>query len=159
FALGFIVLFLVLPLATVFASAFSKGARAFFAALAEPDALAAVRLTLLVAAISVPANTLFGIAAAWAIARFEFPGKAALLTPISLPLAVSPVVSGLIFVLCFGAQGVLGPWLAARGLHVIFAVPGIVLATSFVTLPYVARELIPLLEEQGDEEEQAALTL
>ena len=159
FALLFAGLFLVLPLATVFVSAFSTGASAFLAALREPDALAAVKLTLLIAAISVPLNAIFGGAAAWAIARFEFRGKALLVTAIDLPLAVSPVVSGLIFVLCFGAQGVLGPWLMEHGFRVIFAVPGIVLATTFVTFPYVARELIPLLEEQGDDEEQAALSL
>ena len=159
FALLFAGLFLVLPLATVFVSAFSTGASAFLAALREPDALAAVKLTLLIAAISVPLNAIFGGAAAWAIARFEFRGKALLVTAIDLPLAVSPVVSGLIFVLCFGAQGVLGPWLMEHGIRVIFAVPGIVLATTFVTFPYVARELIPLLEEQGDDEEQAALSL
>ena len=159
FALLFAGAFLVLPLATVFVSAFAKGALAFAEALREPDALAAVKLTLLIAAISVPLNALFGVAAAWAIARFEFRGKALLVTAIDLPLAVSPVVSGLIYVLCFGAQGVLGPWLMEHGVRIIFAVPGIVLATTFVTFPYVARELIPLLEEQGDEEEQAALSL
>lgn len=159
FALLFAGLFLVLPLATVFVSALSKGSSAFLEALREPDALAAVRLTLLIAAISVPLNAIFGVAAAWAIARFEFRGKALLVTAIDLPLAVSPVVSGLIFVLCFGAQGVLGPWLMEHGIRVIFALPGIVLATTFVTFPYVARELIPLLEEQGDDEEQAALSL
>ncbi len=159
FALLFAGLFLVLPLATVFVSAFSKGASAFLEALREPDALAAMKLTLLIAAISVPLNAVFGVAAAWAIARFEFRGKALLVTAIDLPLAVSPVVSGLIFVLCFGAQGVLGPWLMEHGIRVIFAVPGIVLATTFVTFPYVARELIPLLEEQGDDEEQAAISL
>jgi sulfate transport system permease protein len=150
---------LIVPLATVFVSAFSHGVAAFADALRNPDALAAVRLTLLIAAISVPLNTLFGVAAAWAIARFEFAGKSLLMTAIDLPLAVSPVVSGLIYVLCFGAHGVLGPWLLDHGIHVIFAVPGIVLATTFVTFPYVARELIPLLEEQGDEEEQAAISL
>ena len=159
FALLFAGLFLVLPLATVFVSALAKGGSAFLEALREPDALAAVKLTLLIAAISVPLNAIFGVAAAWAIARFEFRGKALLVTAIDLPLAVSPVVSGLIFVLCFGAQGVLGPWLMEHGIRVIFAVPGIVLATTFVTFPYVARELIPLLEEQGDDEEQAALSL
>jgi len=159
FALLFAGALLVLPLATVFVSALSKGALAFLDALREPDALAAVRLTLGIAAISVPLNAVFGVAAAWAIARFEFRGKALLVTAIDLPLAVSPVVSGLIYVLCFGAQGVLGPWLMEHGIRVIFAVPGIVLATTFVTFPYVARELIPLLEEQGDDEEQAAISL
>jgi sulfate transport system permease protein len=159
FALLFAGLFLMLPLATVFVSAFSHGIAAFLEALREPDALAAVRLTLLIAAISVPFNAVFGVAAAWAIARFEFRGKALLVTAIDLPLAVSPVVSGLIYVLCFGAQGVLGPWLIEHDIRIIFAVPGIVLATTFVTFPYVARELIPLLEEQGDDEEQAAISL
>jgi len=159
FAVAFAVLLLVLPLATVFVSAFASGIGAFFEALSEPDALAAVKLTLWIAAISVPLNAVFGVAAAWAIARFEFRGKALLVTAIDLPLAVSPVVSGLIYVLCFGAQGVLGPWLMEHGIRIIFAVPGIVLATTFVTFPYVARELIPLLEEQGDEEEQAAISL
>jgi sulfate transport system permease protein len=159
FALLFAGLLLVLPLATVFVSALSKGASAFLEALREPDALAAVKLTLGIAAISVPLNAVFGVAAAWAIARFEFRGKALLVTAIDLPLAVSPVVSGLIYVLCFGAQGVLGPWLMEHGVRIIFAVPGIVLATTFVTFPYVARELIPLLEEQGDDEEQAAISL
>jgi sulfate transport system permease protein len=159
FALLFVLALLVLPLATVFVSAFANGAGAFADALRDPDAVAAVRLTLTVAAISVPLNALFGVAAAWAIARFEFRGKAFLTTAIDLPLAVSPVVSGLIYVLCFGAQGVLGPWLLDHGVHVIFAVPGIVLATTFVTFPYVARELVPLLEEHGDEEEQAAISL
>jgi sulfate/thiosulfate transport system permease protein len=159
FALVVAGLLLVLPLATVFVSAFANGALAFLEALREPDALAAVRLTLGIAAISVPLNALFGVAAAWAIARFEFRGKALLVTAIDLPLAVSPVVSGLIYVLCFGAQGVLGPWLMEHGIRIIFAVPGIVLATTFVTFPYVARELIPLLEEQGDDEEQAAISL
>jgi sulfate transport system permease protein len=159
FALLFAGALLVLPLATVFVSAFAKGVGAFLDALRDPDALAAVELTLLIAAISVPLNAVFGVAAAWAIARFEFRGKALLVTAIDLPLAVSPVVSGLIYVLCFGAQGVLGPWLMEHGIRIIFAVPGIVLATTFVTFPYVARELIPLLEEQGDDEEQAALSL
>jgi sulfate transport system permease protein len=159
FALLFAGGLLVLPLATVFVSALANGAPAFLEALREPDALAAVKLTLLIAAISVPLNAAFGIAAAWAIARFEFRGKSLLVTAIDLPLAVSPVVSGLIYVLCFGAQGVLGPWLMEHGIRIIFAVPGIVLATTFVTFPYVARELIPLLEEQGDEEEQAAISL
>ncbi len=159
FACLFVGLLLVLPLATVFHQALAKGVEAYLAALRDPDARAAMRLTLTIAAISVPLNAGFGIAASWAIARFEFRGKALLLTAIDLPLAVSPVVSGLIYVLCFGAHGVLGPWLLAHGIHVIFAVPGIVLATIFVTFPYVARELIPLLQEQGHEEEHAALSL
>ena len=158
-ALGGLGLFLVLPLATVFAEAFSKGTRVYLDAISDPMALAAARLTLLVAAISVPANAVFGVAAAWAIAKFEFRGKALLVTAIDLPFAVSPVVSGLVFVLLFGAQGWLGPWLQAAGIKVIFAVPGIVLATTFITLPFVARELIPLMQEQGSEEEEAALSL
>ena len=158
-ALAFLGLFLVLPLATVFAEAFSKGAGVYFAAIADPMALAAMRLTLLVAAISVPANAVFGVAAAWAIARFGFRGKALLITAIDLPFAVSPVVSGLIFVLLFGAQGLLGPWLREHDVRIIFAVPGIVLATTFITFPFVARELIPLMQEQGSEEEAAAISL
>ncbi|RIL03428.1 MAG: sulfate ABC transporter permease subunit CysW [Proteobacteria bacterium] len=158
-ALGFVALFLVLPLATVFLQAFSKGISAFGAAIVEPDALAAIRLTLLVAAVSVPLNAAFGVAAAWAIAKFDFRGKSLLVTAIDLPFAVSPVVSGLVFVLLFGAQGVLGPWLQAHGVRVIFAVPGIVLATTFITFPFVARELIPLMEEQGSDEEEAAISL
>jgi len=159
FALGFLGLFLVLPLVTVFAEAFSKGVGVYVDAISDPIALAAVRLTLLVAAISVPANAVFGVAAAWAIAKFEFRGKALLITAIDLPFAVSPVVAGLIFVLLFGAQGWLGPWLREHDLKVIFAVPGIVLATLFITFPFVARELIPLMQEQGSEEEEAALSL
>jgi sulfate/thiosulfate transport system permease protein len=159
FALGFLGLFLVLPLATVFAEALSKGIGVYFDAISDPMARAAARLTLLVAAISVPANAVFGVAAAWAIAKFEFRGKALLITAIDLPFAVSPVVSGLIFVLLFGAQGLIGPWLQAHDLKVIFAVPGIVLATMFITFPFVARELIPLMQEQGSEEEEAALSL
>jgi sulfate transport system permease protein len=151
--------FLILPLAIIFTEAFAKGAKLYFNALREPDALAAVRLTLLVAAIAVPANTIFGLAAAWAIARFEFRGKTILTTLIDLPFSVSPVVSGLVYVLLFGAQGWLGPWLKANHLQVIFAVPGIVLATIFVTFPFVARELIPLLEAQGRDQEHAALSL
>jgi len=158
-ALAFLGLFLVLPLATVFAEAFSKGAGVYFAAITDPMALAAMRLTLLVAAISVPANAVFGVAAAWAIARFGFRGKALLITAIDLPFAVSPVVSGLIFVLLFGAQGLLGPWLREHDVRIIFAVPGIVLATTFITFPFVARELIPLMQEQGSEEEAAAISL
>jgi sulfate transport system permease protein len=149
----------VLPLATVFIEAFSKGAGLYWDAIREPTARAAIRLTLLVAAISVPANAIFGVAAAWAIAKFEFRGKSLLITAIDLPFAVSPVVSGLIFVLLFGAQGLLGPWLAQHGIKIIFAVPGIILATMFITFPFVARELIPLMQEQGAEEEQAATSL
>jgi sulfate transport system permease protein len=146
-------------LAVVFVSAFAKGVSAYFASFRDPDALAAIRLTLLAAAIAVPCNLVFGVAAAWAIAKFEFVGKSLLTTLIDLPFSVSPVVSGLIYVLIFGLQGLLGPWLAARDLKVIFAVPGIVLATIFVTFPFVARELIPLIQAQGNEEEEAALTL
>ena len=136
-----------------------KGVGAYLAAFADPDALAAIRLTLLVAAIAVPLNLVFGVAAAWAIAKFEFPGKSLLITLIDLPFSVSPVISGLIYVLLFGAQGWLGPWLEAHDIKIIFAVPGIVLATIFVTFPFVARELIPLMQEQGTEEEKAALSL
>jgi sulfate transport system permease protein len=158
-ALGFVLLFLLLPLAAVFSEALAGGLRTYWDAIREPVALSAIRLTLIVAAISVPVNAVFGIAAAWAIARFEFPGKNLLITLIDLPFAVSPVISGLIFVLLFGAQGVLGPWLQAHGIKIIFAVPGIVLATTFITFPFVARELIPLMQEQGSEEEEAAISL
>ena len=158
-ALLFLALFLALPLVAVFSHALADGLGVYWAAITEPDALSAVRLTVLVAAISVPLNTAFGVAAAWAIAKFDFPGKSTLVTLIDLPFAVSPVVSGLIFVLLFGAQGLLGPWLQAHDVKIIFAVPGIVLATSFITFPFVARELIPLMEEQGVEEEEAALSL
>ena len=159
FALAFLGLFLVVPLAAVFAEAFRKGVQIYFAAFTEPDALAAIELTLLVAAIAVPANLIFGVAAAWAIAKFEFKGKSVLITLIDLPLAVSPVVSGLIYVLMFGLQGWFGPWLQAHDIKIIFAVPGIVLATIFVTFPFVARELIPLMQAQGSEEEEAARVL
>jgi sulfate transport system permease protein len=155
----FLTLFLFLPLAVVFVSAFSKGIRLYFAAFQDPDALAAVRLTLLTAAIAVPLNLVFGIAAAWAIAKFEFFGKSLLVTLVDLPFSVSPVVSGLIYVLIFGLQGLMGPWLRAHDIKIIFAVPGIVLATIFVTFPFVARELIPLIQAQGNDEEEAALTL
>jgi sulfate transport system permease protein len=158
-ALAFLGLFLVLPLATVFLEAFSKGLDVYVEALRDPAAMAAIRLTLLVAGISVPVNAAFGVAAAWAIAKFEFRGRSLLITAIDLPFAVSPVVSGLIFVLLFGAQGWLGPWLQEHGIRIIFAVPGIVLATTFITFPFVARELIPLMQEQGSEEEEAALSL
>ncbi|MEO8672654.1 MAG: sulfate ABC transporter permease subunit CysW [Tahibacter sp.] len=158
-AIGFLVLFLLLPLAAVFVEALRKGGGAYLAALAHPEAWAAIRLTVLVAAISVPLNLLFGLAAAWAMTRFDFRGKALLGALIDLPFSVSPVVSGLIYVLLFGAQGWLGPWLAAHDLKIIFAVPGLVLATVFVTLPFVARELIPLMQAQGSEEEEAAMTL
>ncbi len=155
----FLALVLVLPLAGVFTEGLRKGLGAYFAGFSDSDALAAVRLTLLVAAISVPANLVFGVAASWAITKFQFPGKSFLVTLIDLPFSVSPVVSGLVFVLLFGAQGVFGSFLAAHGLKVIFAVPGLVLATIFVTFPFVARELIPLMESQGSADEEAALTL
>lgn len=158
-ALTFVAVFLCVPLLAVFVQALQKGIGVYLAALTEPDALAAIRLTLLTAAIAVPLNLIFGIAAAWAIAKFEFVGKSILITLIDIPFAVSPVISGLIFVLLFGLQGWLGPWLDAHDLKIIFAVPGIVLATIFVTFPFVARELIPLMQEQGTEEEQAALVL
>jgi sulfate/thiosulfate transport system permease protein len=158
-AVAFLLVFLFAPLAVVFAEATSKGAAAFLEAFHEPDALAAIRLTLLVAAISVPANLVFGLAAAWSIAKFSFPGKSLLVTLIDLPFSVSPVVAGLVYVLVFGTQGLFGEWLNRRGLQIIFAAPGIVLATIFVTFPFVARELIPLMEEQGTVEEEAALTL
>ncbi|MCF3931911.1 sulfate ABC transporter permease subunit CysW [Acuticoccus sp. M5D2P5] len=155
----FLGLVLLLPLGAVFAQAFSGGWSLYLAALAEPDAVAAMRLTLLVAAIAVPANLVFGVAAAWAIAKFEFRGKSLLVTLIDLPFSVSPVISGLAYILVFGSHGLLGPWLDAYGIKVAFAVPGIVLVTIFVTLPFVARELIPLMEEQGAGEEEAALSL
>jgi sulfate transport system permease protein len=158
-ALAFMALFLVLPLAAVFAEALRKGWGAYLAALSEPEAWSAIRLTLLTACVAVPLNLLFGVAAAWAIAKYEFRGKAFLTTLIDLPFSVSPVVAGLVYVLVFGAQGWLGPWLAAHDIKVIFAVPGIVLATLFVTFPFVARELIPLMQAQGNEEEQAAIVL
>ena len=158
-ALLFLCLFLVVPLAAVFAQAFENGWRAYLEALATPDTKSAVLLTITIAAIAVPLNTAFGVAAAWAIARFHFPGKRFLITLIDLPFAVSPVVSGLVFVLLFGAQGLLGPWLIERGYKVIFALPGLVLATMFVTVPFVARELIPLMEAQGADEEEAAISL
>jgi len=158
-AMAFIGLFLFLPLAIVLIEAFAKGWTAYFNALSNPDTLSALRLTLLTAFLTVPLNTIFGIAAAWAITRFEFPGKSFLTTLIDLPFSVSPVISGLIFVLLFGSQGWLGSWLSAHDIKIIFAVPGIVLATLFVTFPFVARELIPLMQEMGSEEEEAALSL
>jgi sulfate/thiosulfate transport system permease protein len=158
-AVTFLGVFLFLPLAIVFSSALQKGFSVYVAALREPDAMDAIKLTLISAGISVPLNMIFGIAAAWAIGKFEFVGKSLLVTLIDLPFSVSPVVSGLIYVLIFGLQGLLGPWLAAHDVKIIFAVPGIVLATMFVTFPFVARELIPLVEAQGTEEEEAALTL
>jgi sulfate transport system permease protein len=158
-ALGFMFLFLVLPLAAVFAEALRKGWGAYWAALQEPDAWSAVRLTLLTAAVAVPLNLVFGVAAAWAIAKYEFKGKAFLTTLVDLPFSVSPVVAGLIYVLVFGAQGWLGPWLAEHDIKIVFAVPGIILATVFVTFPFIARELIPLMQAQGNDEEQAAIVL
>jgi sulfate/thiosulfate transport system permease protein len=158
-ALAFMALFLVLPLAAVFAEALRKGFGAYLAALQEPDAWSAMRLTLLTAAIAVPLNLVFGVAAAWCIAKYEFRGKAFLTTLVDLPFSVSPVVAGLIYVLMFGAQGWFGPWLQAHDIKIIFAVPGIVLATVFVTFPFIARELIPLMQSQGNDEEQAAIVL
>jgi sulfate transport system permease protein len=158
-ALLYLVGLVGLPLVVVFIEAFAHGIGSYVAALLDPYALAAMRLTLLTAAIVVPLNVLFGIAAAWAIAKFEFRGKNALITAIDLPFAVSPVISGLIYVLMFGAQGWFGPWLMAHGVRIIFAVPGIVLATTFVTVPFVARELIPLMQTQGNDEEVTALSL
>jgi sulfate/thiosulfate transport system permease protein len=158
-ALLFLALFLFVPLAAVFYEGLKKGLDTYVASLAEPDALAALRLTLLVAGIAVPANLVFGVTAAWAVAKFDFPGRHVLISLVDLPFSVSPVVSGLVYVLVFGAQGWLGPWLVEHDLQVIFAVPGIVLATTFVTFPFVARELIPLMQAQGTEEEEAALTL
>ncbi len=158
-ALAFLGVFLLVPLAAVFTEAFRKGVQTYFAALTEPDALAAVKLTVLVAVIAVPANLIFGVIAAWAIAKFEFQGRSVLLTLIDLPFAVSPVVSGLVYVLMFGLQGWFGPWLQAHDIKIIFALPGIVLATVFVTFPFVVRELIPLMQAQGSEEEEAARVL
>ena len=158
-ALVYLVLFLVLPLGSVYAQALADGLGHYFASILDPDVLAAVRLTLLVAVIAVPLNLVFGIAAAWTVAKFEFRGKSVLITLIDLPFSVSPVVSGLIYVLLFGAQGWLGPWLQAHDIKIIFNVSGIVLATIFVTFPFVARELIPLMQQQGMEEEEAAIVL
>ncbi|HKU97803.1 MAG TPA: sulfate ABC transporter permease subunit CysW [Vineibacter sp.] len=158
-SLLFVGTFIVLPLVTVFTEALRQGVRAYFAALADPDARSAIGLTLTVAAIAVPLNLVFGVVAAWAIAKFEFRGKSLLITLIDLPFSVSPVISGLIYVLLFGLQGWLGPFLSEQGFKIIFAVPGIVLATIFVTFPFVARELIPLMQEQGTDEEEAALVL
>ena len=158
-AFAFLGFFLLLPLIAVFSEALKAGIGAFAEAIVTPDALAAIRLTLLIAAISVPLNVVFGIAASWAITKFSFPGKSLLITLIDLPFSVSPVVSGLIFVLLFGANGLFGAWLAEHDLKIIFAVPGIVLATVFITFPFVARELIPLMMEQGKDDEEAALSL
>jgi sulfate/thiosulfate transport system permease protein len=158
-AILFLVGFLVLPLVTIFIEALRHGVRAYAAAIVEPDARAAIRLTLLTAAIAVPANLAFGICAAWAIAKFDFRGRSVLTTLIDLPFSVSPVIAGLIYVLLFGAAGLLGPWLRSHGIQIIFAVPGIVIATIFVTFPFVARQLIPLMQAQGTEEEEAACAL
>lgn len=158
-ALLFLTLFLFVPLVAVFYEALRKGLGVYLAAITDPYALDAIRLTLLSAAIAVPLNVVFGVAAAWAIAKFEFYGKSVLITLIDLPFAVSPVIAGLIYVLLFGAQGWLGPWLATHDIRIIFAVPGIVLATVFVTVPFIARELIPLMQAQGTEEEEAAMVL
>ena len=158
-ALGFMTLFLFIPLVTVFYEAFKKGLDVYLAAVTEPDALSAIKLTLIAAAISVPANLVFGVAAAWAIAKFEFRGKNLLLTLIDLPFSVSPVIAGMIYVLVFGLQGWFGSWFIDNDLKIIFAVPGIVLATAFVTFPFIARELIPLMQAQGIEQEEAARVL
>ncbi len=158
-AVTFLSVFVVLPLVVVFAQAFSKGIGAYFSALTDPEALSAIRLTLTVAAISVGLNLVFGVIAAWAITKFEFRGKTFLISLIDLPFSVSPVISGLVFVLLFGAQGFFGPWMQAHNIQVLFAVPGIALATTFVTFPFVARALIPLMHEQGTLEEEAAISL
>jgi sulfate transport system permease protein len=158
-ALGFLGLFVGLPVVTVFVEAFRNGAGAYFEAIKEPDTIAAIKLTLLTAAIVVPLNVVFGVAAAWLISKYRFPGKSALLTLIDLPFSVSPVIAGLIFVLLLGARGVFGPWLDAHDLHVIFAPPGIVIATVFITFPFVTREVLPIMQELGSDEEEQALTL
>ena len=158
-AILFLGFFLVIPLTAVFSQALEKGLAVYLAAIREPDAISAIQLTVVTAAISVPLNLIFGIMAAWAIAKFEFPGKSLLITLIDLPFSVSPIISGMVYVLIFGLQGWLGPWLNDHDIKIIFAVPGVILATVFVTFPFVARELIPLMESQGREEEEAALTL
>jgi sulfate transport system permease protein len=158
-ALLFLGFFLFLPLVAIFVQAFEAGTEAYWAAITEPDAISAFTLTLIAAGVAVPLNTLFGVAAAWAVSRFTFPGKGLLIALIDLPFAVSPVISGLVFVLLFGMQGIFGPWLLEHDIQIIFAVPGILLATLFVSVPFVARELIPLMQEQGSEEEQAAISL
>jgi len=155
----FLGLFLIVPLVSVFAAAFAKGAEAYFAAIREPDAKAALQLTLLAAAIAVPFNLVFGVCAGWAIAKFDFPGKSLLTTLIDLPFAVSPVISGMLFILLFGRNGYFGPWLIDHGVRIVFAVPGIVLATVFVSFPFVAREIIPMMEAAGNDEEEAAVVL
>ena len=158
-AVAFLILFLLMPLFAVFSEALRAGLGGYWQAISEPDAVAAIKLTLLVAAIAVPANLIFGLTASWAIAKFEFPGKSILNTLIDLPFSVSPVISGLVYVLLFGLQGYFGAYLQSEGIQIIFAVPGIVLATIFVTFPFVARELIPLMQEQGTQDEEAALSL
>lgn len=158
-AICFIGLFICLPLGLVIVKAFSKGLEAYWAALSDPDTLAALRLTLLTALVTVPLNTIFGLAAAWAVTRFDFKGKSLLTTLIDLPFSVSPVISGLIFVLLFGAEGWFGSWLIEHDIKIIFATPGIILATLFITFPFVARQLIPLMQEMGSQEEEAALSL
>ncbi len=158
-AVTFLTIFVVLPLVVVFTQAFSKGITAYLGALSDGEALSAIRLTLAVAAISVGINLVFGVAAAWAITKFDFPGKTFLITLIDLPFSVSPVISGLVFVLLFGAQGYFGVWLLAHDVEILFAIPGIALATTFVTFPFVVRELIPLMQEQGTQEEEAAISL
>jgi len=158
-ALAFLALFLILPLTVVFVEALRRGVRTYAAAIAEPEAIAAIRLTLITASIVVPLNAGFGIAAAWAITKFEYPGKNLLITLIDLPFSISPVIGGMLFVLLFGMQGLLGPWLATHGIQIAFAVPGVIVATLFVTLPFVARELIPLMQKQGTAQEEAAFLL
>lgn len=158
-ALAFLGIFILIPILAVFSEALKKGIELYVSALTEPDAWAAIRLTLITTAIAVPINTLFGVIAAWAIAKFDFKGKNILITLIDIPFAVSPVIAGLVFVLLFGTQGILGPFLEANNVKIIFAVPGIILATIFVTFPFVVRELLPIMQEQGSEEEEAAITL
>lgn len=158
-ALGFLGVFILIPLLAVFTEALKKGIELYFAAITEPNALSAIKLTLITAAIAVPLNTIFGVIAAWGIAKFNFKGKNILITLIDIPFAVSPVIAGLVFVLLYGSNGVFGPLLEANNLKIIFSVPGIVLATTFVTFPFIVRELIPIMQEQGTEEEQAAITL
>jgi len=158
-SLLFLLIFLVLPLATIFITAFKKGIDVYIASITEPDALSAIKLTLLVALITVPLNTIFGIAAAWAITKFDFRGKNLLTTLIDLPFAISPVIAGLVFILLFGAQGLLGEWLLNQNIQIVFAFPGIILASLFITVPFVARELIPLMQTQGTQEEEASISL
>jgi sulfate transport system permease protein len=158
-ALAFLALFLVLPLITIFMTAFQKGLETYLAAITNPDALAAIKLTLIVVLITVPLNAVFGVVAAWLITKFDFKGKNILITLIDLPFAVSPVIAGLVFILLFGAQGLFGEWLFNQDIKIVFAIPGIILATLFVTLPFVAKELIPLMQAQGSAEEEASLTL